>query len=115
MTAAANANTPIITGNMRKHWAREVLSMCLALAHVHGITERHEEGATDLQELPPAIHESVFGKCQELIERACRADARGKDSKTIQQLANGELWDFLKTWRRDDVIESRLNAPRETL
>jgi hypothetical protein len=25
----------------------------------------------------------------------------------IERRANGELWDFLKTWRRDDVAVSR--------
>ena len=110
MTAAAAQRTPDQAAT-RKHWSNQVLSTCVGHADLLQIIKRREEGDTDLTLFPTAIHSVVYAKCQELIDRACKADAAGHRRDLIGQRINGELWDFLKTWRREDVSQT---APRGT-
>jgi hypothetical protein len=103
--SAARQTAP--TNAMRAYWSSTVLATCLRHAALLRIIDWPESGDTSLQQLPPAIHPVVFAKCQDLIDRACKAEAEGYKRNGIERRANGELWDFLKTWRRDDVAEAR--------
>lgn len=100
MTAAVKPTPP--SNAMRSYWGSVVLTTCLRHAALLKIIEWPASGDTDLQRLPPAIHTVVFAKCQELIDRACAAESALQRRASIERRMNGELWDFLKTWRRDD-------------
>lgn len=101
MTAAAKPTAPS-ANTVRPYWSSVVLTTCLRHAGLLKIIEWPAPGDTDLHRLPATIHTVVFTKCQELIDRACKAEAALQRRASIERRMNGELWDFLKTWRRDD-------------
>ncbi len=114
MTAAAQT-TPVVTNEIRDRWSRWVLRTCVFHAYLHGIIDSHAEGDKDLQVLPAALHEVVFTQCQSLIDEYSHKDAAGCDRQRSAQDINGALWDFLKPWRRQDVIDRRFSVPRDTV
>lgn len=104
MTPTAQ-QTPAVPNALRAHWSSVILATCLRHAALLRIIGWPEPGNTGLVQLPQAIQGVVHAQCQELIERACRLEAEGYKRAGIERRMNGELWDFLKTWRRDEVIE----------
>lgn len=104
MTAVAQQSAP--TNAIRSHWSSVVLATCLRHAALLRIIDWPEPGNADLAQLPPAIHQPVFAECQELIIRACKADVDGERRTAIERRVNSELWEFLKTWRREVSGES---------
>ena len=77
------------------------MATCLRHAGLLRIIDWPEPGNTDLGQLPPAIHQVVFVRCQETIDRACKEEMDGIKRGAIERRVNSELWDFLKTWRVD--------------
>lgn len=106
---AATQSTPVVTNDIRQRWSKRVLCTCVFHAYLHGIIDRHEIDDMDLQVLPPAIHQVVFAKCQELIEEFSRKSAsRTFEPHELAQDINRTLWNFLATWRNQGVIDRRL-------
>lgn len=99
--STASPSPAAVSNALRSHWSSVVLATCLRHAGLLRIIDWPEPGNTDLGQLPPAIHQVVFARCQETIDRACKAEMDGLKRGAIERRINSELWDFLKTWRED--------------
>jgi hypothetical protein len=96
-----SAATPIPNA-MRERWTAPVLRTCLLHAEsLKIIDSRPSEDCTDLNLIPVWLYNGAFQQCQNVIERACRAEQAGYRSDAVLRRLNAELWNYMVLYRQD--------------
>jgi hypothetical protein len=79
---------------VRTYWRSLVLDT--AMRHA-SLLEFLPPGERDIRKpSPPPSPEQTIGKCRELLDRCCAAEATGEGRARIEQRMGSELWNFMK-------------------
>jgi|GEM_PF-2161292 len=84
---------PQTTSEVRAYWRSLIVSTtCIHASLLEWLPQRE----TDLRKLPLQVFEPTRGKCAQLLDRCCQAEALGQGRRRIEQRMNAELWNFMK-------------------
>jgi hypothetical protein len=78
----------------RDHWRTTIISSAISNAALLGWLPHGERDLLKMQ--PKSAAEPTIGKCRELLERCCRAEADGQPRYVVLRRMDSELWNFMR-------------------